>query len=517
MKKVISNKELQDKMLEAINLLCGTVKTTLGPKGSNVIIDHSSLSPFITNDGVTIAENIESDDEAINTILELAKEASIKTNELVGDGTTTTLVLLESIFNDGIKLIQNGKNPIILKRELYETLEIILDKLNNLSRKPNKKELTKIANVSANDESIGEIISRTYFKIKNKNAISIKENETSETKVNYLNGYSITTNIASPYFFKNTNIINLHKPYILLINDYLNNINEIANLINFIISEQRNLVVIANDYDEQCINEITSMYLDNTCNIILLKSSEYGINELITLEDIEILSNAKINNEADNINLNSLGCVKEIKIYKENTQFIFEKSAKISKRILEIENNIKSFNNDIEYDFNMKRLSMFKNGLAEILVGAPTTIERREKKMRFEDALCAIEAASNGILPGAGIALLKISNEIISTKDSDNILKQALEKPFRQILYNAGLESKDIYEAIKNSNFEKIYNVLTDEYEDVVASNVLDATLVIKNSLINAVSIASMLLTTTSLIINEYNNDKNNLNVFNEI
>lgn len=513
MKKIISGKELQDKMCEAINLLCRTVKTTLGPKGSNVIIDHSSLSPFITNDGVTIAENIESNDGAINTILELAKEASIKTNELVGDGTTTTLVLLESIFNDGVKLINDGKNPMVLKKEINDELKEVLLLIDKQSRKPNKNELTKIAKISANDESIGEIISKTYFKIKNKNAISIKENETPETKVIYLNGYSITTNIASPYFFKNTNIINLHKPYILLINNYLNNINEIANVINFVINENRNLVIIANDYDEHLINEITSMYMDNICNIILLKSSEYGINELITLEDVGILSNATLIKDTSSISLNTLGLVKEIQIEKEITQFIFDKTEKITNRIFKIKKQIKNDFNDIEHDFNLKRLAMFSNGLAEVLVGAPTITERREKKMRFDDALWAIDAASNGILPGAGITLLKINNEL----NDNSILKNSLEKPFKQILYNAGLDYNLIYENIKKYNFEKLYNVLNEEYEECLSSNVLDATSIVKNSLINAVSISSMLLTTTSLIINEYTNNIKSFDGYNEI
>lgn len=513
MKKIISGKELQDKMCEAINLLCGTVKTTLGPKGSNVIIDHSSFSPFITNDGVTIAENIESDDEVINTILEIAKEASIKTNELVGDGTTSTLVLLESIFNDGVKLINDGKNPMVLKKELNDELKEILLLIDKQSRKPNKNELTKIAKISANDESIGDIISKTYFKIKNKNAISIKESEENETKVNFLNGYSISTNIASPYFFKNDNIINLNKPYVLIINSYLDNINQIANIINFVINENRNLVIIANDYDEDLINEITSMYMDNICNIILLKSSEYGINELITLEDIGILSNGTLIKDTSNIPLNTLGLVKEIQIEKEITKFIFDKTEKITNRIFEIKKQIKNDVNDIEHDFNLKRLAMFNNGLAEVLVGAPTITERREKKMRFDDALCAIEAASIGILPGAGITLLKISNEL----NDNTILKNFLEKPFKQILYNAGLEHNPIYEHLKKYNFSKLYNILNEEYEDCLSSNVLDATLIVKNSLINAVSISSMLLTTTNLIINEYTNNIKPLDNYNEI
>ena len=224
MKKVISNDELYIKMKEAINLLCNTVKITLGPKGNNVIIDHSSFSPFITNDGVTIAENIESDDEVINTILSLAKEASIKTNENVGDGTTTTLVLLQGIFNEGLNLIKNGKNPIILKKELYESLNKIIDKLNNISKKPKNRDLLNIAITSSNDIEIGTNIYKAYIKTKNINAIKIKESNNTKTNIEFLKGYSFETILASNYFLNENNEINYYSSYLLIIHNILNNI-----------------------------------------------------------------------------------------------------------------------------------------------------------------------------------------------------------------------------------------------------------------------------------------------------
>ena len=218
----------------AINLLCNTVKATLGPKGNNVIIDHSTFSPFITNDGVTIASNIESDDEVINTILNIAKEASIKTNEIVGDGTTTTLVLLQSIFNEGMKLIDNGINPIILKEELNYSLNKLIIELKKLSIKPSKSDLLNISITSSNSETIGKIITDTFLKVKNINSISINENNTNNTEVLFSKGYSFSTNLASIYYFKDKSELYIKEPFILLFNMYLDNLEIISNIIPII-------------------------------------------------------------------------------------------------------------------------------------------------------------------------------------------------------------------------------------------------------------------------------------------
>lgn len=512
LKKVISNNELREKINEAINLLCGTVKTTLGPKGNNIIIDHSTFSPFITNDGVTIAQNIESEDEAVNTILELAKEASIKTNETVGDGTTTTLVLLESIYNEGLKLIHNGLSPIVLKNLLNNKVLEIEEMIKSKSHIPSKNELTNIASISSNSDEVGKIISDVYFKVKNCDAINIIEGS-NITETNFLEGYILETNITSDYYFKDSKELILYNSKILLVNNFLDDINTISEIINFTISNNDNLIIIANDYSELFINEVLSLYINEHINIYLLKNPEYGNKQYSILKDIQSFSDAKIIESTEYILTDALGIIDTIKINKENTVFNFKYNKNIDKRIKEIENEI----NDDNLEFINKRIAMFNNGLATILVGALTTTEKRELKMRYDDALCSIKSACNGVIPGCGLTLLEISNNLNNTNEIDALFKKVLITPFKQILYNAGLDFNEIYNNIKNTNYKKLYNINTEKFEDIDSTLVLDSTQVVINSLKNACSIASMLLTTSSLIINEYSNNSNKTNEYNEL
>ena len=517
MKKVITGNELKDKMNEAINLLCDTVKTTLGPKGNNIIINHSTFSPFITNDGVTIAENIESDDIVINTILELAKESSIKTNEIVGDGTTTTLVLLKSIFNEGMNLINEGINPIILKQELNTALKEIVNELNNMRIKPTKKDLFNIATTSSNDTEIGKIITNTFLKVKNINSINIKETDKNYTNIKYNKGYYFETNLSSLYYFKDKNEIIINNPYILIFNSYLDDLNILSPFINEIINNKKELIIIANDYSNEFTNEIISYYLDNIVNIYLFKTPEYGINSLIFLNDISLISNTTIINNHNDLNNVLLGKVKYIKLNKDYTAINFDKNDKINELIKNIKKDLKNNNNVIDKEFNIKRLSMFSSLTAEIEVGANTKTERREIKMRYDDALCAINTATSGIVLGSGIPLLKISNSLFIKNNGYKILKTSLTKPFEQILKNAGLNIENILNIIKENNYNILYNIKNEQFENIKETTVIDPVNVIINSLTNAVSIASMLLTTSSLIINEHKNNINKISDFNEL
>lgn len=512
MKKVISDKELKNKMKEAINLLCKTVKTTLGPKGNNIIIDHSTFSPFITNDGVTIAENIESEDPVINTILELAKESSIKTNEIVGDGTTTTLVLLETIFNKGLELIETGINPIIIKRELDLSLKNIITKIMSKSRKPKLLELEYIASISANDESIGKLVTQVYRKVNNKSAINIIESENDETKIIFNKGYTFDTMLASPYFLKN-NEINLNNPYLLLINDYLNNINQLSNILNIILKENKHLIIIAKDYSDDLINELVSMYLDNDIKVILLKAPLYGIKQISFFEDINTIMKDNQINDANFITINNLNTIKNIKINNEKTTIDFDNNESIKKHIKLLESNLK---NSDAINYLEERIAMFKTGTAQIIVGAPTKLERREMKMRIDDALCAVNSCKNGVLPGSGLILYEISDNLNTNTIGNILLKEALTKPLEQILINANIELSFI-EQIKKLNYKKIYNLNTNDFEEINTTKILDPTLVVINSLKNACSIAGMLLTTSSLVINEYKNDLDKINDYSEI
>jgi len=502
MKKVINYEELKNKMNIAVKMLCNPVKNTLGPKGNNVIINNSTFSPFITNDGVTIAENIESDDIVVNTVLTLLKEASIKTDETVGDGTTTTIVLLESIFDEELKLIDQGVNPIILKQELDVSLNKIINELKKESIKPTKKDLLNIATTSSNSKIIGKIITDTYLKVKNINSINIKEYDIKETKIKYTKGYSFESNLAHYYYFKDKNEIVLDNPYIVLNDNYFDNLESISNIINEIINKKKDFIIISKGYSEDIINQVISLYIDDIAKIYLFKTPEYGVNELIFLNDISIISNAK------NINNIKLGKIKNITFNKENAIISFDKNDKINELI----NNIKNDKNPIDKDFNIKRLSMLTNSLAEIQVGGNSSLERRELVMRYTDALHAIDSAKNGILLGNGIPFLKISNNMIIDNNGDKILKTALIKPFEQIIFNSGLDKNIILENIKNNNFNLLYNIKTSKYENIENKTILDSLEVLINSLTNAVSISSMLLTTSNLVINEYENKLNKIN-----
>ena len=513
MKKIIYGNELYEKMSEAINLLCNTVKITLGPKGNNVIIDHSSFSPFITNDGVTIAENIESEDEVINTILTLAKEASIKTNDIVGDGTTTTLVLLEGIFNQGLKLIKEGYNSIILKKELNTYLDKLIIELENISHIPTNNDLYNVAKTSSNDNLIAKNIYDAYTKTKNINAINIKEIDSNTSHIEYLNGYRFETVLASNYFLNEQNTIEYNNPNILIINNKLENIESIAEILNEVIKKNESLIIISDDYNDDVVNDLVSLYLSNEIKICLLKTPSYGHKAHEILKDISVITNSNIVKN-DYITLNNLGKVNNIVISNEEVIISFDYNDNIKKLIKEIKSNNE---NEIEKNFNDLRISMLSTTVANILVGATTTTERRELKMRYIDALHAIDISTKGILPGAGIALLKLRSNIKLESDIDKLFYNVLYLPFKQILINSGLDDKEIYDNIKKYNFNKLYNINKSNYENINDTLVIDPTFVLLNALKNAVSISSMLLTTSHLIINEYKNNLNKISDYNEM
>ena len=502
MKKVITGKELYDCEEKAIALLCGTVKKTLGPRGSNAIIDHSLMNPFITNDGVTIARNIESEDERINTILTLAKEASIKTDETVGDGTTTTLVLLESLFKSGLAKIKDGLNPHLLKNELDEALENIIEEIKKESKIPTEENYYNIASIAASNKNIGKLITRMYLKVGS--AIKIEESKTSETYTKIINGYSFEPLLASPYFFNNTNEIIYKNSLILIMLKEVNEIGEISEIINYTIEKRIPLVILATDYTEEVINEVLSLNLSKITNVTLLKLPEYGLHQMEVLKDLEIISNAKIAKSSDELSLNNLGKCEEIKITKELATINNNLQSKVIKRYINnLKEKISTIDDDFELEFQSNRLSKLTNGIGIIYVGATTTTEAREKKMRFDDAFCALNCAANGIIPGSGLILLKIKENLEAKNNGSIILKEALDKPFMQILENVGINPSNIYNKIKASDFNIIYNVFENKFETISKTKVIDPTTVVITSLKNAVSIAGMLLTTTRLIINE--------------
>ena len=492
MKKVIKDQVLREKMVEAIDLLCDTVKTTLGPKGSNAIIDHSSFSPFITNDGVTIAENIESEDEVINTILELAKESSIKTNEVVGDGTTTTLVLLQSIFKCGIDLIEAGYNPIILKRELNESLKNVILKIEEESIKPTNKQLKYIASTSANDMEIGSIVSDAFFNVQNKSAIKITENTSNVTEIIFRKGYNLETLLASPYYFQNDKEIELDNPYILLLNDTLFDLCYFSNILNEIMDSNSELLILADDYSDTLVNEIISLYFSNKIKVYLFKNPSFGLDRLTILNNLSLISNATICDSSMNVKFIDLGKVNNVKISSSISTFSFDNSA------------------------NKKDIKL-ANGIVEIKVGAQTETERREKKMRYDDAISAISSSDDGIVLGGGVTLYKVSEDLSLKTAGDKILKEALSIPFKQIMINAGENIEEKLEKLKKEKYQKVFNINNYSWELTKDTDVIDSKNVVINTIQNAVSIAGMLITTTSLIVNEHNNVSGENNDYTEM
>ena len=483
MKKIVSGNELYNYMSKAVNMLADTVKTTLGPQGNNVIIDHSTFSPFITNDGVTIASNIESEDEVINTILTLAKEASIKTDEVVGDGTTTTLVLLSGIFNEGLKLVKNGKNPLLLKYELDDALKYVVNEIKKNSKKPTKKDLYNIAFVSSNNSVIGKNISNAFSKVKIKNAIEIKEHDENYTILNYNNGYYIDSDLGSDYYFNIKKECILDNACILLVDNVIYDIKSLSSILNYVIDNNKSLVIVANDYSDDVKNELVNLYLEENVNVIMLKNPMYGGKSKLLLDDLSI---------------------KDFTLFKYNN----------NKNITQYRKTICNNEND---DFYNKRIAGLSNGYVDILVGATTHTERREKKMRYIDALEAVNSSHSGIVPGGGTSFIKISNKMYEVNDGYKVIKKSLLLPFKQILINSLNDYDSIYKVIKDSNFSLVYNVKTNEFDNIKNTSVVDPTQVLINSISNACSIASMLLSTSSLVINEV---KNNLNInrdFNEL
>ncbi len=513
MKKIVRGKELQEKMLESIHLLCGTVKETLGPKGNNVLIDHSTFSPFITNDGVTIAKNIESEDETVGTILEILKEASIKTNEEVGDGTTTTLVLLESLYEQSLKYIENGVSPILLKKELDKVLEIILKKLQKMKRKATAEDLKNIACISAGDEELGKMAYQTLKRVKRKEAVLIKEVSENNTSISYLKGYACEINLASLYFLKDTNILNYKNSYILLMNTSFTNLESISFLLNDILKNKKSLVIIANDFVESVIEELVSLTLTEELSICLLKIEDYGMNVYKIMKDIECITNAKIIEEENFITSKDIGLAENIEIKKEGIRIDFKATEHTRNFLIKLKKEMKEMVSDLEKEFYEKRIAMFLKGTVEIKLGAPTKTERIEKRMRLEDALCALSVSDKGVLLGGGVSLLQIASELKELDNASQIWKKALKKPFEQIVKNAGIDL-NIQEKIEQEKFNVVYNISNNTWEKSNCSKVIDPYLVIIHSLINATSIAGMLLTTTSLIINEYKNSYNKENEY---
>ena len=486
MKRVIFGDELDKKKKDAIDLICNAVASTIGPIGNNVLINSDETLPYITNDGVTIAKAIESDDEEINGILDIIKNAAFKTNEEVGDGTSTTLVLVKSLYDEGIKLINNGISPIILKNKLNEILNTLTDNLSSIKRESSTLMLENIASISANDKNLGMFISEIFGKMKTKYAIKIVEGESTTTYYEINKGYNIAINNISPIYFKDEEKINLSNCHVLITTGYLNSLEDISDVINEVIVRNETLIILVDDCNNEINNNLISYYLKEDIKIFIFNFLDYGSRKTIIKQDIAFLSNSKINSlDYDCITFDDLGIIKNVIIKKD--EVIFLSNVNVTPLINKLEEDIKSCKSNYERDYIYER---------------NTSTEIQEKMMRIEDAVSALEVANKGVVPGEGVSFLYIAN-MLDDNIYNNMVKIAFAEPFNKIIENTGISSSLIYNNIKNSEFKLIYKIDNGSYEDIFETKIVDPYLVVAECIKNAISIAGLLLTTKYMIIND--------------
>ena len=478
MKKVIGPDELKIKIKEALELLCDTVSKTLGPSGNNILLDTKDLAPFITNDGVTIASSISSSDEATKALLEIIKEASMKTNEMVGDGTTTTLVLLKAIYDLGLKEMEKGTSLYNLKKIWQEELKKILDEIEQKSRKPTTNDLYQIAYSACNDEVLSNVSVDAILKVKTKNAIKILASKTKETYFDYVNGYVLNSFLSHEYFLNGDDKIAITHPYVLIYKGFLDDLEEISSMINPLLKAKESIILMTEGYSKELKETCLSLYYEKKVYIYLLELPTYDSMLFELYKDLESL-----------IDFSHL---KEVVFTREET--ILFSNQDTNKRKEELKKEILMCHSDYQKEDLQRRLSMLETGLCTIYVGGYTEIEKKEKIMRLEDALCSLEVSFYGVNIGSGVTLYQIKKE-----NKNLLLSEILDIPLKQIILNNGISSLELEKHLKQN---EIYNFTIEKWEDMNLTNVLDATKVCTTSLQNAFSIALMHLNLSFLVIN---------------
>lgn len=506
--------------LEAgVDKLANTVKVTLGPKGRNVVLDKSFGAPLITNDGVTIAKDIELEDGFENMGAQLVKEVATKTNDVAGDGTTTATVLAQAMVNEGIKNLAAGANPIILRKGMKKACECAVDAIAKMSSKvTGKDQIAKVAAISAGDEFVGEMVADAMEKVSNDGVITIEESKTMKTELDLVEGMQFDRGYVSAYMATDMDKMeaNLDNPYILITDKKISNIQEILPLLEQVVQSSAKLLIIAEDVEGEALTTLVINKLRGTFNVVAVKAPGYGDRRKAMLEDIAILTGGTVISEEVGLDLKDttleqLGRAKSVKVQKENTIIVDGMGDKdaISSRITQIRAQIEETTSDFDKEKLQERLAKLAGGVAVIRVGAATETEMQEAKLRMEDALAATRAAvEEGIISGGGSAYIHASKEVAklaSTLEGDektgaNIILKALESPLMIIAQNAGLEGAVIINKVRESEEGTGFDVLKEEYANMVQSGIVDPAKVTRSALQNATSVASTLLTTESVV-----------------
>ena len=508
------------KALEAgVNQLADTVRVTLGPKGRNVVLDKSYGAPLITNDGVTIAKDIELEDKFENMGAQLVKEVATKTNDVAGDGTTTATVLAQAMVNAGMKNLAAGANPIILRRGMKKATDCAVEAIAKMSQKVNgKDQIAKVAAISAGDESVGQLVADAMEKVSNDGVITIEESKTMKTELDLVEGMQFDRGYVSAYMATDMDKMEavLDNPYILITDKKISNIQEILPVLEQIVQSGAKLLIIAEDVEGEALTTLIVNKLRGTFNVVAVKAPGYGDRRKEMLQDIAILTGGKVISEElgydlKDTTMDMLGRAKSVKVQKENTVIVDGEGSKdeIQARIAQIKSQIEETTSDFDREKLQERLAKLAGGVAVIRVGAATETEMKESKLRLEDALAATKAAvEEGVISGGGSAYIHASKEVAKLaaslsgdeKTGAEIILKALEAPLYHIAANAGLEGAVIINKVRESEAGTGFDALNEKYVNMIEAGILDPAKVTRSALQNATSVASTLLTTESVV-----------------
>ena len=519
MAKVIKfGEDARKSLLEGVNKLADTVKVTLGPKGRNVVLDKSFGAPLITNDGVTIAKEIELEDKFENMGARLVKEVSTKTNDVAGDGTTTATVLAQSMIKEGVRNVAAGSDPMAIKRGIDKAVNTAVEGLKEISSTVGKEDIARVASISANNEEIGNLIADAMEKVSKDGVITIEESKTSNTELNVVEGMQFDKGYLSPYMATDTEKMEavLDNPYILITDKKISNIQEILPLLESLMQESGKLLIICDDMEGEALSTLILNKLRGVLNVVAVKAPGFGDKRKAMLEDIAVLTGGEVITsdlglELKDTTIAQLGKAKQVKVQKENTIIVDGAGDKqqIADRVGQIKAQINETQSDYDKEQLQERLAKIAGGVAVIGVGAATEVEMKDKKLRIEDALSATKAAvEEGIVSGGGTALINVIPKVSKLVDTlengeklgAQIVLKALEEPVKQIAVNAGLEPAVIVNKVKESEAGIGFDAANEQYVDMKKVGIVDPTKVTRSALQNAASIASMVLTTESLV-----------------
>jgi chaperonin GroEL len=518
-KHVRFGQDARDRILRGVNVLADAVTVTLGPKGRNVVLEKSFGAPNITKDGVTVAKEIELEDKFENMGAQMVKEVASKTSDVAGDGTTTATVLARAVFAEGIKMVAAGHDPMSLKRGIDRAVAAIVEELKSLS-KPTKdqKEIAQVGTISANNDStVGEIIAEAMNKVGKEGVITVEEAKGLETTLEVVEGMQFDRGYLSPYFVTDPERMEvvIEDPYLLIHEKKISAMKDLLPILEQIAKTGRPFILIAEDVEGEALATLVVNKIRGTLQCVAVKAPGFGDRRKAMLEDIAILTGGKVIAEElgiklETITLNDLGKAKRIVVDKDNCTIVdgAGKRADIEGRIKQIRAQIEETTSDYDREKLQERLAKLIGGVAVIRVGAATEVEMKEKKARVEDALHATRAAvEEGIVPGGGVALIRASaalDKLTGGSEEEkvgiNIIRRAVEEPCRQIANNAGWEGSIVLDKIRNSKGSNGFNALTEEFEDLIKAGIIDPTKVVRTALLNAASVAGLLLTTEATV-----------------